>query len=307
MALSTDAVSLILFRGKFSHTEKTMASSDLPRPAIPKDPLVRAVRRLLRPLVHLLVSRSIQFPLVAELLRSLYVEVAAKEFTIEGKRQTDSRVSLLTGVHRKDVRRLRAEHHPDFAAPRTVSLGSQLVARWTTEHLDDHGAPRRLPRLGSAPSDQSFETLVRSISKDIRSRVVLDEWVRLGIVHIDDDDHVCLNVQAFVPTVGADELAYFFGRNLHDHIAVAAHNVLGRSTPLVERSVYYNNLSDASVNTLEELARTRGMELLQEVNARALTLQRRDSGKHGATSRMSFGQYFLSKRALPEEDPGDAG
>ena len=66
------------------------------------------MRRLLRPLVRLLIERSIPLPFVTELLRGLYVEVAVKEFPVEGKRQTDSRVNLLTGVHRKDVKRLRA-------------------------------------------------------------------------------------------------------------------------------------------------------------------------------------------------------
>jgi hypothetical protein len=135
---------------------------------------------------------------------------------------------------------------------------------------------------------------VRALNTDIRPRVVLDEWLRLGIAHVDDQDRVCLNAQAFIPPVGSEEMTYFFGRNLHDHVAAAVHNVLGGSEPFLERSVNYNNLSDASVRELAETARRRGMGVLQELNARALQLQQEDSGKSDASQRMNFGIYFFS-------------
>src|SRR5262249_52862842 len=161
----------------------------------------------------------------------LYVDIAVKEFPVAGKRQTDSRITLLTGVHRKDVKRLRQMSHRRLRAPRAASLGSQLIARWTTlpEYLDVHGAPRPLPRLAAEGSTHSFESLVRSLNTDIRPRVVLDEWLRLGIAHLDDQDRVCLNVQAFIPAKGSEEMTYYFGRNLHDHIAAAAHNMMVES------------------------------------------------------------------------------
>ena len=65
----------------------------------------------------------------------------------------------------------------------------------------------------------SFETLVASVNTDIRPRAVLDEWLRLGVVQIDDSDQVCLVVDAFVPEKGLDEKAFLFGQNIHDHLA----------------------------------------------------------------------------------------
>src|SRR5262249_10605606 len=156
-----------------------------------------------------------------------YVDVASAEFPVEGRAQSDSRITLLTGVHRKDVKRLRTGHQKTLgAAPRAASLGSQLIARWTTlpGYLDSTASPLPLPRAGPPPS---FESLVRSVNTDIRPRVVLDEWLRLGIAHIDAEDRVCLNVEAFIPPEGSDEMAYYFGRNIHDHLAAAVHNVLG--------------------------------------------------------------------------------
>ncbi len=261
------------------------------------DSMVAALQRLLRPLVRLLIHRSIPFQFAANLLRRVYVLVAAEEFPVAGRPQTDSRITLLTGVHRKDVKRLRSEPQPNLRAPRVASLSSQLIARWTTlpEYLDEQGVPRSLPRLPAAGGGRSFESLVRSLNTDIRPRVVLDEWVRLGIARLDEQERVHLNVQAFVPVHGSDEMAYYFGRNLHDHVAAVVHNMLGQAEPFLERGVHYNNLSATAVAELTELARLRGMQVLQELNARALQFQQRDSGTPGASRRINFGVYLFSE------------
>jgi hypothetical protein len=246
---------------------------------------------------------------VSAVLRSLYVDVAVEEFPAGVKRQTDSRITLLTGVHRKDVKRLRTEVHRTVVAPRAASLGSQLVARWMAlpEYLDADGAPRPLPRLPQAGEPSSFESLVRSVSTDIRPRAVLDEWLRLGIVRLDAQDRVHLDVQAFIPAQGSDEMAYFFGRNLHDHLAAAVHNMLGEPVPFLDRSVNYTHLTSASVEELIQLAQQRGIEVLQEVNARALQLQGRDGGEPGASHRFNFGVYVYSEPQQPagDDDPDD--
>ncbi len=260
-------------------------------------PLIRALRRILRPLVRLLIARAVPFTNVADLLRWVYVDVASRDFVIEGKPQTDSRVSLLTGVHRREVKRLRRHASPSFRAPKSATLASQLISRWTTEleYLDEAKAPRPLPYMLASGRTATFESLVRSVSTDIRPRVVLDEWVRLGIAHVDEDDKVHLDAEAFVPAQGAEELAYYFGRNLHDHIAAGAHNLLGEGQPLLERSVSYNNLGLDSVEELEKLVRDEAMRGLRAVNERAQELQRRDSQTPGAHQRINFGTYFFKE------------
>jgi hypothetical protein len=138
------------------------------------DRLQTALQRMFRPLVRLLIARSIPYRFISNVLRGVYVDVAVKEFPVADKRQTDSRITLLTGVHRKDVKRLRGQRQAPLRPPRAVALGSQLIARWTTlpDYLDAQGAPRPLPRFAA---EQSFESLVRSVNTDIRPRVVLED------------------------------------------------------------------------------------------------------------------------------------
>jgi hypothetical protein len=96
-------------------------------------------------------------------------------------------------------------------------------------------------------------------------------------------------------------MTYYFGRNLHDHVAAAVHNVLGEALPFLERSVNYNNLSPAAVGELTDLSRRRAMEVLQELNAEALRLQQRDSGQPGASLRFNFGVYSFSEDLAAEQ------
>ena len=107
---------------------------------------------------------------------------------------------------------------------------------------------------------------------------------------------------------GFEEKAHFFGRNLHDHIAAGVHNLADGEPPLLERSVYYDGLSEASVRELRELAERAGMEALQAVNRRAQELQRRDAEADEQNLRMTFGAYFFRARTDdPTEEETDEG
>lgn len=267
-----------------------------PQNAIPGNPpkaLVAAIRRVLRPLVRLMLSYQITYPVLINLLKSIYVDVAEQEFQVEGKRQSDSRINLLTGVHRKDVKRLRAESSSQTEFPLSASIGAQLIGRWmgSREMLDAAGHPLPLALKSSGSDNVSFDALVEMVCKqDIRPRVILDEWLRLGVAHI-ENDHVVLNTGAFTPDKGFDEKVFFFGKNTQDHISAATHNLLGNKPSYFDRSVYYDQLSRPSVEALADLANTIGMQALTDMNKAALALQEQDKDKSGEKFRMNFGVF----------------
>lgn len=288
----------------------TESSASTPSPA-----LVLALRRVLRPLVRLMVWRGITFPYLSELLKSLFVEVADRDFRIDGALPTDSRVSLMSGVHRKEVSRLRQEQRAvEEPMPGVVSLGAQLVAVWlgSTLYLDAQGQPRPLARFARDGGDLSFEALVAGVNSDIRPRVVLDEWLRVGRVHLDDAQQVHLNVNAFVPAQDFDEKAFYLGHNLRDHAAAATHNLMGEGKPWMERSVHYDALSAESVAELTQLSERLGMQALVAVNKRAMELEREDAAHLTSPQRMTLGVYFYaepaaSAQAGPDPDvPNDS-
>lgn len=269
-----------------------------PIAGLPK-PLISALRRLLRPLVRLLIAKGVGLAALMELLKEAYVDVALNEFPVDGKKQTDSRVSLLTGVHRKDVKRLRERPTEKMAAPRSVGLGAQIVARWvgSKETTDKKGQPLALSRKAESHGAPSFDSLVAKVSTDVRPRALLDEWLRRGIVHLDEDGRVVLNELAFVPEKGFEDKAFYFGRNIHDHLAATAHNLLEEGNPKLERGVHYTGLTEESAAVLAEAAERTGMKALLEMNRLALDLKEKDAGRATATRRINFGLYFFDGAA----------
>ncbi|MHB1198340.1 MAG: DUF6502 family protein [Polaromonas sp.] len=274
-------------------------------PSTPSPALVLALRRVLRPMVNLMLARGITYPYLADLLKALFVQVADKDFRIDSKPPTDSRVSLVSGVHRKEVNRLRQEMASDAEiVPSVVSLGAQLVAVWlgSSQYLDANNRPRPLARFVSEGGDMSFEALVAGVNSDIRPRVVLDEWLRLGVVHFDEQRRVCLNVEAFIPVEGFDEKAFYFGHNLRDHAAAAAHNLIGGDKPFLERTVHYDALSANSIAMLAKQSEQVGMEALLAINKRAMAFEKDDTADAAPRQRMTFGIYFYSEPAAPAKD-----
>lgn len=257
------------------------------------------LRKVLRPLVRLMLSQGINYTMVLEDLKRVFVSVAEEEFKIDGKEQTNSRITLLTGVHRKDVQRIREETGETQEPPDSIS--AQIFGLWLgdSKYLDEAGQPIALPRLASKGT-VSFESLVASISKDFRARPVLDEWLRLGFVSIDYNDHVRLNVQAFIPSQDLEYKLAFLGMNVHDHMSAAVSNLNNKNEPMLERCVYYDGLTAANVELLHDLARQNGMNTIKALNRRATALKaaqaelgkvaRRESDK--ANQRMNFGVYF---------------
>lgn len=259
--------------------------------------LLRAVQRLLRPLARLLMAYGVNYVAFCNLAKGVFVDVAARDFPDDGAPVTDSRVSLLSGVHRREVKRLREEMLARLPPPPVVSLGAQVVSRWCAEpaFLDARRHPLALPRLASQGGEASFEHLVGSVSKDIRSRAVLDEWLRLGVVTLDAEDRVHLVEHAFVPARGQDEKSFYLGKNIGDHLAAAAHNLIDGQPPFLERSVYCDGLSPQSVEQLRALSRDLAIDAMREINRRALELQGADHERADASQRMTFGVYYYAE------------
>jgi Family of unknown function (DUF6502) len=263
--------------------------------------VLTAAEQVLRPLVRLLLQRGIGFIPFAEAAKALFVKVAVKDFPPHGARETDSRISVLTGIYRRDVKRLRESSSPGVRRssdrePQSTSLSSMVLATWMGKrpYTDTNGRPLSLARTRREGGVRSFEALVASVSRDVRPRALLDEWLRRGAVTLDDENRVCLNVDAFIAQRSLDEKAFFLGHNLHDHLAAAAHNVAGGQPPFLERCVYYGRLTPESIRELESLAQEHAMRALQEVNRRAMVLQARDAGRADAQQRMTFGVYFYN-------------
>ena len=278
-------------------------------PGTTTDIFARILRGVLRPLVRLLIAHGITAPAFYRLLKRIYVEVA-EESAGDGKPLTDSRISVLTGVHRRDVKEYRNTDLADEAViQQKVTLLASVLGRWlaSSDTTDAQGNPRPLPRTAS--DGPSFDGLVSEISKDIRARTVLDELSQQGLVETGQDGLIHVRSDAFVGPEDLDQRVFFFGENVGDHIAAAADNLLDDKPRHLERAVFYNRLSPASIDLIEKVARESGTELLSSMNRLAHDLQSTDVETGDGDGRFRFGIFFYRDQDKNETGgrPGATG
>lgn len=252
--------------------------------------------RVLAPLLPLLLREGVTFQRLVAALKQALLEEAPAVLLDSGARVSDSSVSTLTGIHRKDVREWRSAGRPGAQA-KTFGAVMNAFTRWSTdpEYCDAQGRPKVLERKGGAGS---FEALAASVSNDVRPRTVLQELLRLGVaewVTFSSDyaeDRVRLRMDAFVPREGTPEMLQLLSDNVSDHLAAAVQNVLGATPPMLEQSIHADGLRLQSVERMHTLARKTWQTAFPDIVRKATALREDDAGQTGADQRIRIGMYF---------------
>jgi len=256
------------------------------RPAI----VLAAVLRAFKPLARLLLRHGVAYPAFAAALKQVFLEAAVEELQRAGKKQTDSAISLLSGVHRRDVRNLGRLDGARIAVEEPMNMASQVMTRWLTDpdYLDDEGQPLALGRA-------RFDALVAAISSDVRPRAVLDELVRLGLAE-EAAEAVRLLAPGFVPHQGFPEMAALLADNVHDHAAAAGANIEGEGNYL-EQAIFVDQLTAASAKQLHAASAKAWRQAFKTVMREAQ--QRFDADEQSSPveeriHRVRFGAYFYA-------------
>lgn len=264
---------------------------------------------MLAPMVRWLLGHGVPLGALTRTLKQVYLDEGRSELARRGQRVTDSALSVLTGVHRKDVRQMQTEQPGRPALAPTPA--AMLFTRWITDLScrDAEGRPRAsLPRQGPAPS---FESLAREVCSDVHPRTLLEELLRLGLVRVDGEEVLRLSDRFVLP--GRDPAAaQAMAVNVADHLAAAVHN-LGCDRPgqrLLEQSVFAEGLSPQAAAELGVLARAIWAEALERMVREAeQRLDRdRDCEAEGdaPVARMRFGVYYFTDMENADDDD-DAG
>ncbi|MGB5621422.1 MAG: DUF6502 family protein [Gammaproteobacteria bacterium] len=142
---------------------------------------LRACRAMLHPIIRILLRNGVIWKEFAELAKSVYVEMAGKDYGIAGRQTNASRVSILTGLTRREVKKQRDLIAAGAAGPDRMSNITRLLSGWhqDPDYLDDDGQPASLARDGDGVS---FESLHRAYGGDIPAVAMLKELVKVGVV-----------------------------------------------------------------------------------------------------------------------------
>ena len=270
-------------------------------------PLRHALVTLLKPLVRLVLKRGLAFGQFSELVKRAYVEVARDDFAVPGRKPSVSRIAVLTGLTRKEAKRVLADADSagGAAARRRINRAARVVSAWVTEpdYHDGRGAPGSLPFEDDEAA--SFSSLVREHGADVTPRAVLDELLRVGAVQRLKDGRFRLVERAYIPEADEAEKLAILGSDVADLIAAIEHNLEpGSGAPFYQRKVAYDNLPPGYLAKLQKLVRARAQALLEELNedmaAHDLDLAP-DEGEPGGSRAMVGIYYFEAKN----EEDGD--
>jgi len=255
--------------------------------------VLEACTATLLPLVRYLLLEGVNYPLFVRAMKPVFAHAARLELEKSRVKINDSSVSLLSGLHRKDIRGL----NQGDAAPvvHSGSVASLVFTRWVSDpaYVLKNGKPRRLMLRGPAPS---FESLALSITQDVHPGSVLKSMAAQGMVRCEGEgsaEKAVLLRDSFVPREDLDEMLAMFAANLQDHLAAAAANLRGNGPSFLEQAVFGNELSEDSIVRLAALSRRLWEKHSLEIIREASRLCEQDKGC-AQSQRFRLGNYFYA-------------
>lgn len=224
-----------------------------------RSPFEQMLLALLQPVARLIISSDIGLAGAVELLKSALVE----EGFAQVPQASVSHLSLMTGVHRKDIKRLET----GAPNPSKATAAARVLTLWQNEpgYLED-GHPRVLRRSG----DFGFDALVNLAKVDAASATVLSSLIASG--NIVEEDGLIRFVTASLVPHDRDEKMQAAVATLVPHLDTTIGNLIGQDEHL-DQALRYSHLSKDAANELEADATRMALEMLQILNKRAIALQ----------------------------------
>lgn len=137
---------------------------------------------LLKPVVRFAMRCRFSLQTFEEVLRRVFVQVAEEQIAQTGETPNDSRISVMTGLARREVSSCRRSSVEEESV-KTQPIFARVVAQWEQDrkYRDSRGKPRALSYEGEK---SDFAKLVQSISAHVKPATVLFELQRNGAVEI---------------------------------------------------------------------------------------------------------------------------
>lgn len=260
-----------------------------------KEQVLHACRHLLGPIVRMLLRSGVPWADFAEMSKEVYVDIARRDYGLQGRPTNLARVAMMTGLSRREVGRVRnvLENQVQPPPPAEDRI-SRILTGW---HLDPDfltaaGKPLVLPPDG-APS---VATLLKRFAGDMPHGAMLKELLQLGLVEAAGDGGFRVMARDYVRTAQDPAIIRQMGISLHDHAETLAHNVNAERT---KPARFEGMATNPKVNrrysrNFEQLIEARGQAFLEEIDA---WLSRHevpdDHDSTTAQTRMGVGVYFI--------------
>jgi len=223
--------------------------------------LLEGLKQLLRPVARFCLNRSIKIQDGIEMLKHAFLEVAKEELEREGRLISNSRLSVMTGLHRRDVVRLLLD---GIVVTENAPLLLRVIGQWQQDRrfTSKAGKPRPLSIEGKK---SEFVDLVQSVSKDLNPYTVLFELERVGAVQR-DDEMLELRADVYVPSGDVKESLGLLGRDIEDLVLAVEENVFRTpSIPHLHIKTQYDNIALPAIQELRQWCVEFGARIHAEV------------------------------------------
>jgi hypothetical protein len=272
-----------------------------------KTALSISLRRLLRPLVRIMLREGLTYSHFAAIAQMAFVESAAKDFVSKGMKSSISSVCALTGMTPQGVKTALIEQE-QFDSSGLVEVSNPFARVLHGWHNDrDYVGPYGFPvDLAFEGSPLSFTILTTRHALGVSPQVVLKELQRVGAV-----TEVGFNVwkplkQEYIETNLSPENLGRMASLVESLLSTLENNTRGKrdSTDLFERTMIVDApLTSAQLLELQGYLKVVGGQFLQRVDTfAAIDLQEKMTIKAGDVADIRAGlQCFLYVESAPDD------
>lgn len=247
---------------------------------------------VLEPVILLLLKSGVTWKEFAAVAKAKFVEVATREFGIRGRPTNASRVAILTGLDRRDVRKLRVAS-PSAPQPGFMSRPTQVLEGWYSD--PEFSTPKGKPReLGIDGDGNEFAALVRRYAPGIPVVAMIKELRAAGAVEKTKRGTMRALQRAFIPRELSDNQVKLWGSALRDLGTTLENNVARTATeqPRFERRALSLNVDRRALPEFRAFLEAEGQAFLERVDA-WLTAHRVAKQDASAAIRLGVGVYHI--------------
>ena len=149
-----------------------------------------AILLVLRPIARALLRAGVGYREFSEISKTAFVETATKDYGLRGRPTNISRVAVMTGLTRKEIKRIRTkiENESHIIKVKNTPI-SQILHRWYTdnEFLTNAGLPMHLKFDGDGVT---FTSLVKKYGGDVPPGAMRTELERINALEVSEDGSI---------------------------------------------------------------------------------------------------------------------
>jgi len=232
--------------------------------------LVHTFRTVLKPLIRILFRAGVRFDEFVELLRGIYVEITIRNAMEVEAKITTGRISILSGVARRDVERLvSTDEWLEVPRPTDLAALAAILHRWHTDStfLGPYGVPLELPFTGQA--GRNFTDLVNGSPLRIEPASAYEQLLAAGMIVRSGDTHVKVLSRTYVsPEPMSAEMLEHFSTAMRNLASTLDFNLTpGQTNKRIERTVFPDGgLPDELLPEYDQFVRERAQQLISDVD-----------------------------------------